>query len=284
MAILITGGNGLLASEFRKIAPKDTIFVDKQEMDITDINSINACIKKHNEISVIINCAAGRDAEILEEDPEQANQIAVIGPKNLCEAANKIGAILIHISSDYVFDGKKTTPYTEQDKTNGLSVYGRTKSVGEQLVINNANTGVVFRTAWLLSTEGKKSFVNTIASLAQTRPTISVVFDQVGSPTVAADLAKMILEIIPKIKPGTKEIYNLTNEGVASWFDIASIIVQELGLACKVLPIHSSEYPTKAKRPSYSVLDKTKVKTDFNITIRHYLEGLKECLQKIKSR
>ena len=179
---------------------------------------------------------------------------------------------------------KKTTPYTEQDKTNGLSVYGRTKSVGEQLVINNANTGVVFRTAWLLSTEGKKSFVNTIASLAQTRPTISVVFDQVGSPTVAADLAKMILEIIPKIKPGTKEIYNLTNEGVASWFDIASIIVHELDLPCKVLPIHSSEYPTKAKRPAYSVLDKTKVKTDFNITIRHYLEGLKECLQKIKTR
>ena len=284
MSILVTGGNGLLATEIRKIAPPDTIFCDISQMDITDIESIRHCLLQNKNVTAIINCAAGRDAELLEDNPVLAQKIAVDGPYNLALAANEIGATLIHISSDYVFDGTKNTPYVETDKTNGLSVYGRTKALGEDIVLKTANTGIILRTAWLLSTEGKKSFVNTIANIAKTRPEISVVFDQVGSPTVAADLAAMILTILPKIRPGTREIYHLTNEGVATWYDIACMIVAELGLACNVLPIRSSQYPTKAKRPSYSVLDKSKIKQDFNLKIRHYSLGLKECLKNLKNR
>ena len=284
MKILITGGNGLLASEIKKkITTEDAIFCDVDELDITNIDFVRSYISLHPKIEAIINCAAGRDADIMESDQEYGQKIAVDGPKNLAIIANEIGATLIHISSDYVFDGTKSSPYTEQDKTNGLSVYGRTKALGEQVVLNTADTGVVFRTAWLLSCEGKKSFINTIASLAKTKEEIGIVFDQVGSPTCAADLAEMLLKIIPQIKKGTKEIFHLTNEGIASWYDIAKFVVSGLNLPCKVKPIHSYEYPTKAKRPSYSVLDKTKVKKAFNIEIRHYSEGLKECINQLKN-
>lgn len=283
MKILVTGGNGLLATEIKKkITDEKALFCDKEDMDITDMNSIRSYIQKHSDIEVILNCAAGRDAEVLEENPELAQKIAVDGPKNLSMVANELDVPLIHMSSDYVFDGKKSSPYTEDDATNGLSVYGRTKILGEQVVINTANTGVIFRTAWLLSLEGKKSFVKTIAALAETKEEIGIVFDQIGSPTCAADLAEMILKIIPQIKRGTKEIFNLTNEGVCSWYDIAYFIVNGLNLPCRVIPIHSYEYPTKAKRPLYSVLDKTKVKNVYNIHIRHYSEGLRECIQQLK--
>lgn len=284
MKILITGGNGLLATEIKKkITTEDAIFCDVDELDITDINSVRSYMQAHPGIKTIINCAAGRDAEVLETNPSFGEKIAVDGPKNLAIVSNEIGAILIHISSDYVFDGKKSTPYTEEDATNGLSVYGRTKAIGEQVVINTANTGIVFRTAWLLSLEGKKSFVNTIANLAKQKSELGIVFDQVGSPTCAADLAEMILKIIPQIKEGTKEIFNLTNEGVCSWYDIAQFIVSGLELPCKIKPIHSYEYPTKAKRPAYSVLDKTKIKNTYNIEIRHYSEGLRECIKQLKN-
>lgn len=284
MTILVTGGNGLLATEIKKKAPAGTLFCDIDEMDITNIDSIESYVGQHNEIDVIINCAAGRDADVLEDNEVLAYKIAVEGPKNLAVVSKKIGAKLVHISSDYVFDGKKSYPYTETDFPNALSVYGKTKILGEQEVLNNAETAIVFRTAWLLSLEGNKSFVKTIFNLAKSHSEIGVVFDQIGSPTCAADLADMILKIIPKIKKRTKEIYHLTNEGVASWYDIAFFIVHELNLPCVVKPIHSSEYPTKAKRPFFSVLDKTKVKKDFDLSIRHYMEGLKECCNQLKSR
>ena len=284
MTILVTGGKGLLATEIRKKAQgMELLFCDIDDMDITDIISIRDYIEKHQDITAIINCAAGRDAEVLEENPEWAHDIAVEGPKNLSLVANELDVPLIHISTDYVFDGRKSYPYTEEDQTNGLSVYGRTKAEGEQAVLNTAKTCCIFRTAWLLSLEGKKSFINTIANLAKDRKELGIVFDQIGSPTCASDLADMILKIVPQIKKHTREIYHLTNEGVCSWYDIAVTIVSELGLDCHIKPIHSYEYPTKAKRPSFSVLDKTKVKKDFNINIRHYSEGLKECLQLLKN-
>lgn len=283
MKILVTGGRGMLATEIRKKAPEGTLFCDISDIDITDIASIRTYIAQHQDVDVIINCAAGRDAEVLEENPEQAEKIAIIGPRNLAIVSREINAILIHISSDYVFDGKKGYPYIEEDETNALSVYGKTKVLGEKEVLKYAKTGIVFRTAWLLSAEGNKSFVKTIATLAQQRSELNVVFDQIGSPTSAADLAGMILSIVPQIKEGTKEIFHLTNEGVASWYDIAVTIVSELGLPCHINPIHSFEYPTKAKRPFYSVLDKTKVKNTYNIKIRHYSEGLKECLSTMKN-
>lgn len=157
MTILVTGGKGLLATEIKKKSKgMDILFCDIDEMDITDIKSIQTYIKKHRNITAIINCAAGRDAEILEENPQLAHQIAVDGPKNLSEIVNELDIPLIHISSDYVFDGKKAYPYTEEDKTNGLSIYGITKAEGEQVALKTANTVIIFRTAWLLSIEGKK--------------------------------------------------------------------------------------------------------------------------------
>ena len=285
MKILVTGGNGLLATEIKKIsAGMDMLFCDANQLDITNKESVHNFINQNPGIGAIINCAAGRDAEILEENVELAEAIGVRGPTNLAIAANEIGATLVHFSSDYVFDGKKSSPYLETDPTNALSVYGRTKAIGEQAVLEVADTAIIFRTAWLLSVEGKKSFVRTIMELAKSKEEIRVVYDQVGSPTYAADLARMILEILPKVPQGARELYHLTSEGVCSWYDIAHQIVSSLDLPCRVIPIHSGEYPTKAKRPSYSVLDKTKVKKDFNLRIRHYSEGLNVCLQQLQNR
>ena len=281
-SILVTGGNGLLASEIKAIAPHGTVFCDKDEMDITSLNSIRSFIED-KKFYCIINCAAGRDAEYLESHEDEAYDISVNGPANLAVVANELGATLIHISTDYVFDGKKSSPYVETDATNGLSVYGRVKAQGEQAALSTADTAIVIRTAWLFSSYGK-DFVKTIKNLAETRSEIGVVWDQVGTATYAGDLAKVILEIAPEIKPQTKEIYHFSNEGVCSWYDLAYNIVKAFGLQnkCQVKPLLTHEYPMKAPRPTYSVLDKSKIKKDFGIKIRHYSEALSDCVAKIR--
>ncbi len=279
--ILITGSNGLLGSEFKELlSPSLNYFATHKDCDITNIDSIrNFC--KNKKIDFILNCAADRNAEKMENNYDDAYKITVEGPKNLAIIAEEIGACIIHFSSDYVFDGSKTLPYTETDKTHALSVYGKLKIQGEQAVLENCKRSIIIRTAWLFSYYGK-DFVKTINNLAKTQKEIKVVFDQVGSPCYANDLAKYVLEILPDIQYHYGEIYHLTNEGVCSWYDLAHQIVTMFNLNCKILPIHSNEFFLNAKRPSYSVLDKSKIKNHFQLNIRHYSEGLKDCINKIK--
>lgn len=207
--------------------------------------------------------------------------VNTIGVKNLCAVANELDIPLIHFSSDYVFDGKKNTPYQETDKPNPLSIYGKQKVSSEEFLMKNLKTGLIIRTAWLFSSYGK-DFVKTIYHLALQKDTLNVVFDQTGSPCYGEDLAKAVIEILPRIKNNTCEIYHYTNEGVCTWYDLAYFIVNEFSLKCIVRPVHSFEFSQKAPRPSYSVLDKTKIKQDFNVSIDHYSFALKRCIEKIK--
>lgn len=279
--IWITGACGLVGSEFRsRLNAEEACFTDREDCDITNLDNILA-YGNNKDISVIINCAASRDAEYLEDNPESGLLINVQAPQNLAIAANKLGAALIHISSDYVFDGAKNTPYCEADAVSPLSVYGRQKVDGEKIVLDTADTAVILRTAWLFSSYGK-DFVKTIDKLAQGRDEINVVYDQVGSPTYAADFAEAVLQMLPKIKTGSREIYNLTNEGVCSWYDLAAQIVDLFGHKCRVNPIESKDFSQRALRPKYSVLSKDKIKKDFGLQLRHYTAGLRDCVNLVK--
>lgn len=280
--IWLVGAYGLLGSEFQNILKNTDYYKSSsKEADITDLKSLEDYVADKPDIKYIINCAASCDAESLETTPPYAHAINVGGPDNLGIIANKLNAILIHISTDYVFDGLKSSPYTENDVTNPLSVYGKTKVESEKILLQKVDNVIIYRTAWLFSKYGR-DFVKTIRNIASKNKEIRVIFDQVGSPCYAHDLASYIIQSLPLIKNNTKEIFHLTNEGVASWYDLAQIIVNEFNLDCKVIPIHSFEYPQKAKRPHFSVLDKTKFKKYFGIDIRHYTFGLNECIRQIK--
>lgn len=281
--ILVTGANGLLGTEFKaRLSSDEAWFCGREELDITDINAVRNFFQ-NKKIHYIINCAACRDAEYLEDHEIEAEPISVQGPKNLAIVAKENNATLIHVSTDYVFDGKKSSPYVETDAVNPLNIYGKYKEQGEQAALRAAETCLVLRTAWLFSSYGD-DFVKKIRDLASTRSELKVIFDQVGSPCYAGDFADYTLQILPKIKTGTKEIYHLTNEGICSWYDLAYATVKAFNLDCQVIPIHTAEFPQKALRPKYSVLDKSKIKRDFNLKIRHYSEGLNDCIQKIKSK
>ena len=281
--IWVTGAYGLMGSEFRHcLSVQDAYFTDKEDCDITNLENVLA-YSDNKDISVIINCAASRDAEYLENNPENGLLINVRTPQNLAIAANKLGAKLIHVSSDYVFDGTKNTPYYETDTVSPLSVYGRQKVDGEKIVLDTANTAVILRTAWLYSSYGK-DFVKTIDKLAQERNEINVIYDQVGSPTYAADFVDAVLKILPKIKAGSCEIYNLTNEGVCSWYDLAVQIVNLFAHKCRVNPIETKDFSQKAIRPKYSVLSKDKIKKDFGLQLRHYSAGLYDCVNLVKRK
>ena len=273
---LVVGANGQLGNELRLLLQDKAEYVDRDELDITDGNAVAEYVTS-DKYDAVINCAAYTAVDKAEDEPELAEKINVIGPKNLA----KTGVPLVHVSTDYVFDGQNCVPYKESDKTAPRSVYGVTKLAGEQAVIDNAATAVVIRTAWLYSEFGN-NFVKTMQRLGAERESLNVVFDQVGTPTYAKDLAQAIVEILPQLKIGTKEIYHFSNEGVCSWYDFAVSIMQKSGLSCKVFPIESSQYPTKAARPSYSVLNKGKIKSDFGIKIRHWEEALQECINNLK--
>jgi dTDP-4-dehydrorhamnose reductase len=270
--ILITGCNGQLGNEIRLLLP-DAICTDADTLDITNEQAVDKFIKE-NDIDVIINRAAYTAVDKAEDDLELAKKINEFGPKNLA----KTGCKIIHVSTDYVFDGKNCKPYTPDDATNPVSVYGKTKLAGEQAVAEHAKEYAIIRTAWLYSSFGN-NFVKTMRRLGGERETLNVVADQIGTPTYAGDLAQAIVEILPQINESNKGIYHYTNEGVCSWYDFATEIMHLSGLSCKVNPIPSSAYPTRATRPFYSVLDKTSIKETFNITISHWNEGLKRCLK-----
>lgn len=272
---LVTGSGGQLGNELRLRLGDKAHYVDRDELDITNAEAVKEfCASR--EYEAIINCAAYTAVDKAEEDAVAAELINVIGPKNLALS----GLPLIHVSTDYVFDGESCRPYTETDRTNPQSVYGRTKLAGEETVLENAETAIVIRTAWLYSQFGN-NFVKTMRRLGTERPELRVVFDQAGTPTYAGDLADAIVEILPQIKPGMKEVFHFSNEGVCSWYDFAREIMDLSGLVCKVVPIESKEYPTLAKRPAYSVLNKAKIKNTFGLSINHWKESLQSCLKNL---
>ena len=271
MKILITGASGQLGLELSKLIT-DAVLTDKDKLDITDPKAVNDFIDLNN-IDTIINCAAYTAVDKAEDDRDIAYKINVIGPENLAKTKCK----LIHISTDYVFDGNACIPYKPEDKTNPISVYGKTKLQGEEAVLKNNSEAIIIRTAWLYSKNGN-NFLKTMQKLGLEKENINVVYDQVGTPTFAGDLAKAIVEILPQINKKTAGIYHYTNEGVCSWYDFACKIMKLLNLKCKVKPILSEQYPTKAIRPHYSVLDKSKIKKIFNLEIEHWEEALKKCL------
>lgn len=269
--ILITGGNGQLGTELKKLLP-DAICADVDALDITDLAAVQKFVAD-NDVETIINCAAYTAVDKAEDNKEQAKKINEDDPQNLALS----GAKIIHISTDYVFDGYNYKPYHSEDKTHPLSVYGVTKRAGELAVLENAKGVVIIRTVWLYSNYGN-NFVKTMRRLGHEKSEINVVADQIGSPTFAGDLAKSIVTILPQKNEQNKGIYHYTNEGICSWYDFACEIMSLSGLNCKVNPIPSSAYPTRAVRPFYSVLSKEKIKSTLKINIPHWKESLKKCL------
>lgn len=273
--LLVVGANGQLGSELRSILGTQAHYVDRNELDITDSQKVKTFFAV-NKYDWIINCAAYTAVDKAEEDAKQAYEINANGPKNLALS----GIPMIHISTDYVFDGCNCYPYLESDKINPQSVYGKSKAQGEENVLQYSKTAIIIRTSWLYSAFGN-NFVKTMQRLGNEKQLLNVVFDQIGTPTYAKDLAQIIVDILPKAKSGSKEIYHFSNEGVCSWYDFAIEIMRQSKLSCQVDPIESKDYLTKAVRPFYSVLNKGKIKKEFELKIRHWSEALAECMIKL---
>lgn len=285
--VLVTGANGQLGNSLRKLAEEKNgmrfLFTDVDSLDICQAEAVLACVKE-NEVDCILNCAAYTAVDKAEDNEALATKINTDAVRNLAEAASATGAKVIHVSTDYVFDGTSCRPYVETDPTCPVSVYGRTKRAGEQALQAVCPDAVILRTAWLYSEYGA-NFVKTMLRLAGEREEIKVVFDQVGTPTYAGDLARAMLHIVETARAGEFEpgIYHFSDEGVCSWYDFTVKIMQSAGLPTRVLPIESSEYPARAARPPYSVLNKGKIKRTFGFTLPHWEESLRVCLQGLKS-
>lgn len=273
---LVTGASGQLGAELQKLLKESVIYVDREKLDISSEPAVKDFFER-NHFDCIVNCAAYTAVDRAEDEPLQADAVNHQGAKWLA----KYGKSIIHISTDYVFDGTHSKPYLENDQTDPVSVYGQSKLAGEQAVLKHAETAVIVRTAWLYSTHGN-NFLKTMLRLGKERDHLKVVSDQIGTPTFAGDLAKAIVTILPQIQTGKKNIYHFTNEGVCSWYDFAHEIMRLAGLACKVRPIESKDYPTKATRPFYSVMSKEKIKYDFNLDIPHWRDSLIEVLKQMK--
>lgn len=283
MNILITGCNGQLGNEMQLLSRENVqhsyFFTDVEELDITDSEAVEAFVE-FNAIDCIVNCAAYTAVDKAEENEELCDLLNNVAPGHLAKAVGKRGGIMVQVSTDYVFDGTNHIPYTESEPTCPNSVYGRTKLAGEQSVMANCTNAMIIRTAWLYSTFGN-NFVKTMIRLGKEKETLGVIFDQVGTPTYARDLAHTIYAAINKgVVPG---IYHFSNEGVISWYDFTKAIHRIAGITtCKVRPLHTEEYPTPAKRPHYSVLDKTKIKQTYGIEVPYWEDSLRECIQKIE--
>lgn len=282
MNILITGCNGQLGNEMQlleKQHAEHTYFnTDVAELDITDKTAIEIFVNA-NKIDGIVNCAAYTAVDKAEENQELCRLLNADAPSFLAQAVEKRGGWMIQISTDYVFDGTKHTPYVETDETCPNSVYGSTKLAGEQGVLGNCKKSMIIRTAWLYSIFGN-NFVKTMIRLGKEKTELGVIFDQIGTPTYAHDLAVAIFAAIEKgITPG---IYHFSNEGVISWYDFTKAIHRIAGIkTCKVRPLHTSEYPTPANRPHFSVLDKTKIKQTYGIEVPYWEESLEVCVNKL---
>ena len=289
MNILVTGANGQLGNEMRIVSKGGSdcyIFTDVEELDITNYEAISKCVR-YNDIKVVVNCAAYTNVDKAEDDEITAELLNAQAVEYMAKVCKDNDATLIHISTDYVFGGNDgNTPRTENEAVNPTGVYGRTKLHGEQAIEKIGCKHIIIRTAWLYSEFGN-NFVKTMRRLTAEKDTLKVVFDQVGTPTYALDLAKTIEIFIKKLKTVNYQlsivnsIYNYSNEGVISWYDFAKEICELSGNVCDIQPCHSNEFPSKVKRPSYSVLDKTKIKNKLNITIPHWKESLKNCINNL---
>ena len=305
MVILVTGANGQLGNEIRLISKGSTdkyIFTDVNQiegletiyLDITDLDAIRKMVAEHN-VDAIVNCAAYTNVDAAESNQELAEKLNAEAPKNLALAMKEVNGLLIHISTDYVFGGDPyNTPCKEDQKGTPTGVYGQTKLQGEQGIIATNCNYVILRTAWLYSEFGK-NFVKTMLNLTSTKPQLKVVFDQVGTPTYALDLAKAICTVVDDYKRECSEynhqwsqytkngVYHYSNEGVCSWYDFTKMIASIAGITtCDIQPCHSDEFPSPVKRPSYSVLDKTKVKHTFGLSISHWTDSLKQCIKNLQ--
>jgi len=283
--VLVTGSKGQLGNEIQVLAPSypqfNFIFTDIEELDICNRQSVDDFFAAH-KIDLLINCAAYTAVDRAEDDRLMCYQINKDAVGYLGEASARHGVKMLHISTDYVFDGKSYIPYTEEIPMSPTSVYGQSKAEGEQLLTSVLQDAVIVRTSWLYSSFGN-NFVKTMLRLGRERTSLQVVFDQVGTPTYAADLADALLQIISagKLIPG---IYHYSNEGVCSWYDFALSIFKLAKIECDVSPINSKDYPTKTPRPHYSVLNKQKVKSTYNLRIAHWEDSLGLCIQKLENR
>lgn len=286
MNILITGASGQLGSEIKELSKGDSknkyFFEGSKTLDITNFLKVESFIKKNN-INAVINCGAYTAVDKAEEEQEQAWNVNVNGVENIARAIKKTGGKLIHISTDYVFSGQAFQPYQENDAVNPLGVYGKTKRLGEEKLLELNFEAIIIRTSWLYSSYGA-NFLKTMLRLGKDRQELGVIFDQVGSPTYARDLAETCLKILSSDKKidMKSKTYHYSNEGIASWYDFAKAIFEIASIDCKVNPIETKDYPTPAKRPNYSVLNKSKIKKDFDVKIPYWRDSLKECIKKIE--
>ena len=285
--ILVTGSKGQVGSELQQLASKNYlgsfqfIFSDADELDICNTDEVLNFFEKQR-IAYCINCAAFTAVDKAESDSENAIKVNVTGVENLARACNIYGAKFLHISTDYVYHNHQNTPFVETDETNPQSVYGLTKLQGEQKAFEICEQTIIVRTSWVYSSFGN-NFVKTMLKLGAERPELKVIFDQIGTPTYAADLAQAMLDMIAAQESGKgpcwKGIYHYSNEGVCSWYDFAVSIFEIRDLNVKVFPIETKEYPTPARRPHFSLLNKAKIKSDFGISIPYWRDSLKKCLE-----
>lgn len=286
MNILVTGANGQLGNEIQKVSKHSQdhyIFTDVcdgyEKLDITNLDAIRQMVVQF-DVKCIINCAAWTNVDAAETAGDIVEQLNAKAPENLAMAMKEVGGLLVHISTDYVFGGDPyNTPCREDQKGSPTGVYGQTKLHGEQRILATGVKHIIIRTAWLYSEFGK-NFVKTMLSLTATKPQLKVVFDQCGTPTYAGDLADVIYDIIENRKFDNNEgIYHFSNEGVCSWYDFTKVIAQMAGhTTCDIQPCHSDEFPSPVKRPAYSVLDKSKIKDTFGITIPYWTDSLRKCI------
>ncbi|WP_167618375.1 dTDP-4-dehydrorhamnose reductase [Maribellus sediminis] len=288
MQILVTGAYGQLGSEIKELVSNypdwKFLFTDVDSLDITSVTAVENYFSA-NKVDVVVNCAAYTAVDKAESDQETAHLVNAIAPKILAKRCRETGAKLIHVSTDYVFAGNACTPYSETDKTDPKGAYGRTKLDGENFVLAENPDAVIIRTSWLYSSFGN-NFVKTMLRLGKEKEQLGVVFDQVGTPTYAADLAAAILQIVKKYEIKSSDfipgIYHYSNEGVASWFDFTLAIFEFSGIKIKVNPVLSDQFPTPTKRPHFSVLNKLKIKNNFDIEIPYWKDSLQVCLNKLQ--
>jgi dTDP-4-dehydrorhamnose reductase len=285
--ILVTGANGQLGNELRRICKNfpglQFIYTDVDMLDITNPDAVSVFMEASRP-AMVVNCAAFTDVEGAEDNYKMARKVNSLAPQVLAAACAMQDAFMIHVSTDYVFDGETTIPYTEENETNPMSIYGQTKLEGEEKIKTVFDNYIILRTSWLYSEYGH-NFMRSILSKAKENSSLEVVDDQIGSPTYARDLANTIIDIIIKsilnptaYHPG---VYNYTNQGSCSWYEFAQEIVAIAGIDCEIKPVKTDKYPTKAKRPKYSVLDTTKIRSSFGIGIPNWKDSLKECLSNL---
>jgi dTDP-4-dehydrorhamnose reductase len=287
--ILVTGANGQLGSELRVLSndlDHQLYFTDIEELDLRDIDQIRKFFKGR-KIDICINCAAYTAVDKAETDINNAIAINVTAVRNLAEICALYETLLIHISTDFVFDGSNNKPYLETDRAKPINVYGQSKYEGENQALKENDATIIIRTSWMYSTFGT-NFVKSILKAGKDKGDLNIIFDQIGTPTYAADLAEAVLQIIEKVlRKGKSDlsgylgVFHYSNEGTTSWYDFAVEIFKLAGIDCRIKPIHTFEYPTASKRPYYSVLDKTKIKSTFGLTIPYWRESLKVCMKKL---